>query len=537
MVVHGSRQPNGCSNSGFNILNSNIMKFKAIISILLFSLLTTTCKKETDPATIPQTGSKISFTGQDESAGLKSTTLSGLNVNWAANDRIGIYCAQATSFGTNTLYAAATAGAKSSFTRGKMTWGSGTHYFYAYYPYFGGPNPQAASNLVPISLSATQTQSGNTSTHIGPLDFTVATATASPGTSGQLVNVDLSFKHVFTLLEFDLQLASGGSATTLSSIELYSTDANLSLTSGTIDLTQTPATDVPYTIGSSPAGTKNVILNVSGCTLTSGSVTKAYMMILPGSRLSASGMSIQVISDAGEAIIVKTGINFVRGKRYTIDLTALTLTPITDANGKSYNTVINPTTGKTWLDRNLGATRVATVTNDYLAYGDLYQWGRAADGHQVINWTSSQAGTPSQTTTFTLSTTDTPLNALFIENTQTPWDWRSGQNVNLWQGVNASNNNPCPSGFRLPTSAELEAERASWTIQGSVGAFASPLKLPAAGHRSSDRGLLINVGSCGYYWSSSINGTSSSNLDFSYGFDQKNVYTRTQGFSVRCIKN
>jgi hypothetical protein len=35
-----------------------------------------------------------------------------------------------------------------------------------------------------------------------------------------------------------------------------------------------------------------------------------------------------------------------------------------------------------WLDRNLGATQVATKVDDSAAYGDYYQWGRAKDGHQ-----------------------------------------------------------------------------------------------------------------------------------------------------------
>ena len=41
--------------------------------------------------------------------------------------------------------------------------------------------------------------------------------------------------------------------------------------------------------------------------------------------------------------------------------------------------VTNPTTGKTWMDRNLGASQVATSSTDANSYGDLYQWGRAAD--------------------------------------------------------------------------------------------------------------------------------------------------------------
>ena len=47
--------------------------------------------------------------------------------------------------------------------------------------------------------------------------------------------------------------------------------------------------------------------------------------------------------------------------------------------------VLNPITGKTWMDRNLGASQVATSSSDAAAYGDLYQWGRRADGHQCRN--------------------------------------------------------------------------------------------------------------------------------------------------------
>ena len=56
---------------------------------------------------------------------------------------------------------------------------------------------------------------------------------------------------------------------------------------------------------------------------------------------------------------------------------------MTSGNTGNYGTVTNPITGKTWLDRNLGATQVATSSTDAASYGDLYQWGRAADGHQV----------------------------------------------------------------------------------------------------------------------------------------------------------
>jgi len=52
-------------------------------------------------------------------------------------------------------------------------------------------------------------------------------------------------------------------------------------------------------------------------------------------------------------------------------------------NGLEYKTV-KSATGKIWMDRNLGASQVATSSTDAAAYGDLYQWGRAADGHENL---------------------------------------------------------------------------------------------------------------------------------------------------------
>ncbi|MFW5805829.1 MAG: hypothetical protein ACOCVX_04800, partial [Bacteroidales bacterium] len=187
--------------------------------------------------------------------------------------------------------------------------------------------------------------------------------------------------------------------------------------------------------------------------------------------------------------------------------------------------VENPITGKIWMDRNLGASQEATSSTDAASYGDLYQWGRGTDGHQIR--TSG--------TTATLSSSDTPGHGNFILAQGSPYDWRSPQNDNLWQGVSGTNN-PCPSGYRLPTDAELEAERLSWSSNNSAGAFGSPLKLPVAGNRNGGDGSLDNVGSFGYYWSSTVDGTYSRFLIFS---SNAGMYSdcRVYGLSVRCIKD
>jgi uncharacterized protein (TIGR02145 family) len=178
------------------------------------------------------------------------------------------------------------------------------------------------------------------------------------------------------------------------------------------------------------------------------------------------------------------------------------------------------------MDRNLGASQAAISSTDANAYGDLYQWGRGNDGHQCRN----------SATTTTLSSTDQPSHGNFILVSNPPYDWRSPQNNNLWQGVNGVNN-PCPNGYRLPTFAELDAERASWSSNNSAGAFASPLKLPVAGSRSFSNGSLDAVGNNGNYWSSTVNGTNASLLHFNSINAVVASNNRAWGRSVRCIKD
>ena len=188
--------------------------------------------------------------------------------------------------------------------------------------------------------------------------------------------------------------------------------------------------------------------------------------------------------------------------------------------------VTNPTTGKTWMDRNLGASQVATSSSDAAAYGDLYQWGRGSDGHQCRNSLASG----------NLSSTDQPTNGDIIFSPVAPSDWRSPKNDNLWQGVNGVNN-PCPINYRLPTEIELDAERISWSPNNSVGAFASPLKLTMGGRRNFDDSMLTDVSNSGNYWSSSVIGDYSRIIYCLIGSTSNYTVSRAHGYSVRCIKN
>lgn len=187
--------------------------------------------------------------------------------------------------------------------------------------------------------------------------------------------------------------------------------------------------------------------------------------------------------------------------------------------------VTNPTTGKIWMDRNLGASRVATSSTDASAYGDLYQWGRKPDGHQCRN----------STTTSTKSSSAQPNHSDFIIGGDY---WLNTNNNNLWQGSSGGVNSPCPAGYRLPTYAEIDAERLSWGSNDKAGAFGSPLKLTVGGYRNSyGIGNLVDVGSNGYYWTSYSTGANWANDLVVTSASTMGNQRKAFGHSVRCIKN
>ena len=187
--------------------------------------------------------------------------------------------------------------------------------------------------------------------------------------------------------------------------------------------------------------------------------------------------------------------------------------------------VLNPITGKIWMDRNLGAKKIATSSTDSNSYGDLYQWGRRSDGHQCRN----------SATTSVLSSTPQPANGNFILTPNTPHDWISPQNINLWQGGNGINN-PCPNGYRVPTDAELESERLSWSSNDQVGAFASPLKFSIGGTRNETDGIISGVGLGTSLWSSTTAQGYSRLLSINNS-SLVTIYIRGYGYAIRCIKN
>ena len=185
-------------------------------------------------------------------------------------------------------------------------------------------------------------------------------------------------------------------------------------------------------------------------------------------------------------------------------------------NGQTYLSV-RTQPGQTWLDRNLGAANVGDV-------GDYYQWGRATDGHE-----KSDSGI-----TTTLATSDTPGHDDFISSSG---DWRNPLNADLWQGVDGTNN-PCPSGYRLPTRTDWETEYNSWPSRSTANAKASALNLDITGNRRGNDGNIINNNNGFFYWSSEVGKVIRKGVHAPYNVSYWTVaMAKTEGIPVRCIKD
>jgi uncharacterized protein (TIGR02145 family) len=276
----------------------------------------------------------------------------------------------------------------------------------------------------------------------------------------------------------------------------YSGGAGAAYTAETVNSTGVTGLTARLAAGVFSSETCQLIYNVSGTPASSGTASFA---ISPG------GASCTL--SATVSATYASGLVFCGG----------TQTYISD--------VTNPSTGKIWMDRNLGASQVATSSTDASAYGDLYQWGRSADGHQCR----------SSSTTSTKSSSAQPNHSDFIIGHDY---WLNPNDNNLWQGTSGGVNSPCPAGYRLPTDAELDAERTSWGSNDKAGAFGSPLKWTVGGYRNSyGFGNLVDVGNNGYYWTSySTSNNWAKELQVTSASTMGNQ-RKAFGHSVRCIKN
>ena len=191
---------------------------------------------------------------------------------------------------------------------------------------------------------------------------------------------------------------------------------------------------------------------------------------------------------------------------------------------------------------------------DDFKYGKLYQWGRkygqGYDGDATTP-TIEEGGISAIT-----GQHKSKSNVFFTSTSEFNSDWLYPQDSKLWNSGTDSNpvkteNDPCPEGWRVPTSAEfaeLINNYSSWTIDdngrsgrwfsgtNSYTASVPQVFFPAAGDRSRNDGSANHRGNDGRYWSSSPRSYYAGRLWIS----SSNVYVdsnyRAYGYSVRCVQ-
>jgi len=207
---------------------------------------------------------------------------------------------------------------------------------------------------------------------------------------------------------------------------------------------------------------------------------------------------------------------------------------IIDTNGttcsfrrETMSNIVKGGSGKIWLSYNLGATAIPTSKTDAAQYGDYYQWGRDSDGHQKKNSPTDPTQSP----------TEFPVHGFFIKGND---HWSTSTSLTLWDPVSGINN-PCPSGFRVPTRQEWIDEFKDSKITDSDTAYNSTLKLTVGGYRHKDSGDLTGDSQTGYYWSSSP-AASTNGANYEIRIQNSSASTarsgrRGYGESVRCIQD
>jgi uncharacterized protein (TIGR02145 family) len=513
----------------------------ATMALLAMPVLSS-CEKSETPTNGGE-GNIITLSATSELPDTKTSLGESNVVNWTTGDKITTFWGNITTAAEFTL--ATGEGTTSATFTGTPT--QTTDECYAIYPH-NSTTTINSSKTISFTLPATQTyKAGGFAEGANPM---VAYKTAAGA---------LQFKNLCAVLKLQLKVASG--TQTIKKITISSATKKLS-GAATVAMNYT-GEDKPAIVMATDATANNYVELTLGDGVELNTTAKAFYIVVPPVAAGAYSVTIETASGA----MLKTPPSstttnsLVRAKITTMPSLDYVESSNFIENGVDHGAGI--TIGSTtWAPVNCGYAPYVSASDKGYPYGKLYQWGRKYGQGYDSNDATYPSGANLVAGPVALSVGQDATNIdKFYKNLNSPYDWVSSPSGTLWNSawtsangdtnpVKVTANDPCPAGWRVPTSAELtnlrggntppnplvehNSQKGAW-FNGTSSPGTSGVFLPAAGYRS-NAGSAGNRGDRGYYWSSTPPSASASNLYFYSGYADMSNNNRALGLSVRCVR-
>jgi uncharacterized protein (TIGR02145 family) len=258
----------------------------------------------------------------------------------------------------------------------------------------------------------------------------------------------------------------------------------------------------------------------TGQTVTSTGVTGLTATLSAGSFANGAGnLTYNITGTPASGGTASFALN-IGGKTCNLDMHVLL------SGGCSAK--VSATETKNFMCYNLGAANTSAdpFSPSWEINGGYWQWGSLAEA----------AAGPTG-----------PGTGQANSGTISGWNSTTSGANGSWADGSKTANDPCPTGFRVPTKAQWEGVKANNTVT-NVGTsitsvtnycagkqFGENLMLPKAGLRDRSSGALSGRGFDGYYWSSTEAGSNAWALSFSSTSLSVISPDRLYGIPIRCI--